>query len=607
MPVLIRLLRPWLRPYSAQLAVVVALFAMQGAGNLYLPRLNAELIDNGIAVGNTSRILAIGGMMLWVTVGQLVLAVVALYWATRTSAGVGKDLRAAVFASVQAFSRLDLNRFGLTSLITRNTNDVQQVQLFLQMALTLMVIAPIICIGGLIMAVTMDAGLARLLVVAIPVMAAAIVVLLAVTVPLFRSMQAGIDRLSQVLREQIAGARVIRAFSRAAAERQRFDAANSGLTAVALRVNRIFVLAMPVLTVVLNLAAVAVLWFGGRLVGQAALPIGNLTAFLSYILQILMSVMVAATMAILIPRAVASAERIHQVLTVVPSVTAPRHPVTPATGSGAVEFRHVWFQHPGSAQAILRDLGITFRPGETTVLIGGTGSGKSTMLGLIPRLLDATSGQVTVDGIDVRLQAPGPLRAAIGLVPQEAFLFSGTVAGNLRFAKPAATDAELWQALQIAQLSDFVQCLPHQLDAAIDPGAANLRAGSGSGCRSPGCCWPDRGSISSMTASPHWTGRPTRGCAGHSGRRRQAPPSSWPRSGSRSPPMPTRSSSWTTAASRGSASTGGCWPAVPPTGRSSWPSSARRQPDDAPAGRRPADGPRDGPGPGRRVAAGTGR
>ena len=477
MPVLIRLLRPWLRPYSAQLAVVVALFAMQGAGNLYLPRLNAELIDNGIAVGNTSRILAIGGMMLCVTVGQLVLAVVALYWATRTSAGVGKDLRAAVFASVQAFSRLDLNRFGVTSLITRNTNDVQQVQLFLQMALTLMVVAPIICIGGLIMAVTMDAGLARLLVVAIPVMAAAIVVLLAVTVPLFRSMQAGIDRLSQVLREQIAGARVIRAFSRAAAERQRFDAANSGLTAVALRVNRIFVLAMPVLTVVLNLAAVAVLWFGGRLVGQAALPIGNLTAFLSYILQILMSVMVAATMAILIPRAVASAERIHQVLTVVPSVTAPRHPVTPATGSGAVAFRHVWFQHPGSAQAILRDLGITFRPGETTVLIGGTGSGKSTMLGLIPRLLDATSGQVTVDGIDVRLQAPGPLRAAIGLVPQEAFLFSGTVAGNLRFAKPAATDAELWQALQIAQLSDFVQCLPHQLDAAIDPGAANLAGG----------------------------------------------------------------------------------------------------------------------------------
>ena len=459
-PVLIRLLRPWLRPYSGQLAVVVALFAMQGAGNLYLPRLNAELIDNGIAVGNTSHIVAIGGVMLGVTVGQLVLAVVALYWATRTSAGVGKDLRAAVFASVQAFSRLDLNQFGVTSLITRNTNDVQQVQLFLQMALTLMVVAPIICVGGLIMAVTVAAGLAKLLVVAIPVMAAAITALLALTVPLFRSMQAGIDRLSQVLREQIAGARVIRAFSRAAAERQRFDAANSDLTAVALRVNRIFVLAMPALTVVLNLAAVAVLWFGGRLVGQAALPIGNLTAFLSYILQILMSVMVAATTAILIPRAVASAE-------------ACEH----SGRLGVVEFRHVWFQHPGSARAILRDLGITFRPGETTVLIGGTGSGKSTMLGLIPRLLDATSGQVTVDGIDVRRQAPGRLRAAIGLVPQEAFLFSGTVAGNLRFAKPAATDAELWQALQIAQLSDFVQGLPEQLDAAIDQGAANLAGG----------------------------------------------------------------------------------------------------------------------------------
>ena len=477
MPVLIRLLRPCLRPYYAQLAVVVVLFAIQGAVNLYLPRLNAELIDNGITAGNTGQILAIGEVMLGVTVGQLAIAVVALYWATRTAAGIGKDLRAEVFASIQAFSRLELNRFGVTSLITRNTNDVQQVQLFLQMALTLMVVAPIICVGGLIMAVIADPGLARLLAVAIPVMVAAIVVLLAVTVPLFRSMQAGIDRLSQVLREQIAGARIIRAFSRAAAERQRFDAANTDLTAVALRVNRIFVLAMPALTVVLNLAAVAALWFGGRLVGQAALPIGNLTAFISYILQILMSVMVAVTMAILIPRAVASAERIHEVLTAVPSVTAPRHPVTPATGSGTVEFRHVWFQHPGRAQPILHDLTITFRPGEVTAIIGGTGSGKSTLLALIPRLLDATSGQVTVDGIDVRLQAPGRLRAAIGLVPQDAFLFRGTVAGNLRFARPGATDAELWQALQIAQLSDFVQGLPHQLDTAIDQGAANLAGG----------------------------------------------------------------------------------------------------------------------------------
>jgi ATP-binding cassette, subfamily B, multidrug efflux pump len=475
--VLIRLLRPRLRPYSAQIAAVVTLFAMQGLGNLYLPRLNADLIDNGIAMGDTSRILALGGIMLCITVAQCVIAVIALYWATRTSAGIGKDLRAAVFASVQAFSRPEVNRFGVTSLITRNTNDVQQVQLFLQMALTLMVVAPIICVGGLIMAVTVNAALAKLLVVAVPVMAAAIAGLLIVTVPLFRSMQAGIDRISQVLREQIAGARVIRAFSRTAAERQRFDAANSDLTAVALRVNRIFVLAMPALTAVLNLAAVAVLWFGGRLVGQAALPIGNLTAFVSYILQILMSVMVAATMVILIPRAVASAERIHQVLCVVPSVTAPRHPVVPATGSGTVEFHRVWFQHPGSVQPVLRDLTIAFRPGETTAIIGGTGSGKSTLLGLIPRLLDATSGQVTVDGIDVRLQAPHRLRAAIGLAPQEAFLFSGTVAGNLRFAKPTATDAELWQALQTAQLSGFVKCLPHQLDAAIDQGATNLAGG----------------------------------------------------------------------------------------------------------------------------------
>jgi ATP-binding cassette, subfamily B, multidrug efflux pump len=476
-PVLIRLLRPCLRPYSAQIAAVVTLFALQGLGNLYLPRLNADLIDNGIAMGDTSHILALGGIMLCVTVAQCVIAVIALYWATRTSAGIGKDLRAAVFASIQAFSRAELNRFGVTSLINRNTNDIQQVQLFLQTALTLMVVAPIICVGGLIMAIAIDAALAKLLVVVIPVMVAAIAGLLIVTVPLFRSMQAGIDRISQLLREQITGARVIRAFSRTSAERQRFDAANSDLTAIALRVNRIFVLAIPALTAVLNLAVVAVLWFGGRLVGQAALPIGNLTALVSYILQILMSVMAAATMVILIPRAVASAERIHQVLCVVPSVAAPRHPVAPAAGSGTIEFHEVWFQHPGGAQPVLRDLTIAFQPGETTAIIGGTGSGKSTLLGLIPRLLDATSGQVAVDGVDVRLQAPHRLRAAIGLAPQEAFLFGGTVAGNLRFAKPTATDAELWQALQTAQLSDFVTCLPHQLDTAIDQGATNLAGG----------------------------------------------------------------------------------------------------------------------------------
>lgn len=474
---LIRLLRSGLRPYRAQVALVVALFAIQGAGNLYLPRLNADLIDNGIAMGNARYIWALGGLMLGITVAQCVIAVIALYWASRISAGVGRDLRARVFASVQAFSWRELHRFGTPSLITRNTNDVQQVQLFLQMALTLVVIAPIICVGGLVMALSVDVPLSGLLLVAIPLMAVVVAALLVVAVPLFRSMQNEMDRISQVLREQIAGVRVIRAFRQSQSELQRFDAANADLTAVALRVNQVFVLAMPALMMVLNLAGVAVLWFGGAVVSRAALPIGDLTAFLSYILQILMSVTVAATMMILVPRAVASAERINQVITTVPTVTSPRRPVTPAISTGTVEFRSVTFRHPGSERAVLNDLTVGFRPGETTAIIGGTGSGKTTLLGLIPRLFDATAGQVAIDGLDVRCQALPRLRAAIGLVPQDAFLFGGTVAGNLRFAKPDATDAELWHALRIAQASDFVAGLPDQLHAVVDQGGANLAGG----------------------------------------------------------------------------------------------------------------------------------
>jgi ATP-binding cassette subfamily B multidrug efflux pump len=474
---LARLLRSYLRPYSGAIAVVAALFAIQGAGNLYLPRVNAELIDNGMAMGDARHIWALGRIMLSVTVAQCVIAVIALYWASRISAGVGKDLRAAVFARVQAFSLADLHRFGTPSLITRNTNDVQQIQLFLQMALTLMVIAPIICVGGLIMALGVDVALSALLIVAIPVMAAVAGALLNTAIPLFRAMQSGIDRINQVLREQITGVRVIRAFTRTQAESQRFGAANADLTALALRVNRILVLAMPGLTVVLNLASVAVLWFGGGLVSRGSLPIGALTAFLSYILQILMSVMMSVTMVMLAPRAVASAERIQQVITMVPSVTAPRHPVAPEVRTGAVEFRDVCFQYPGSARPVLHDLTISMRPGASTAIIGGTGSGKTTLLSLIPRLQDTSAGEVAVDGVGVRFQDPQRLRAVIGLVPQDAFLFSGTIAANLRFGKADATDADLWQALRTAQASDFVAELPGQLDATIGTGGTSLAGG----------------------------------------------------------------------------------------------------------------------------------
>jgi ABC-type multidrug transport system fused ATPase/permease subunit len=345
------------------------------------------------------------------------------------------------------------------------------------MALTLMVIAPIMCVGGIFMAVKEGSALSPLLGVAVPVMAVVIGVLLVTVVPQFRSMQAKIDRINQVLREQITGVRVIRAFLRVPSEQRRFQTANADLTATALRVNRIFALAMPALMAILNLSSIAVLWFGGRLVSEGAMPIGNLTAFLTYILQILISVMMAVMMVILVPRAMASAERIQEVLDTVPSVSDPPRPVTPASITGVVEFRGVTFGYPGSEQPVLRDLTFTLRPGRICAVIGGTGSGKSTLLSLIPRFFDTTDGTVIVNGTDVRDQDPEQLWACIGLVPQRAFLFSGTVASNLRFGRPEATDAELWHALTVAQARDFVAGMPGQLDAFIDQGGTNVSGG----------------------------------------------------------------------------------------------------------------------------------
>ena len=350
--------------------------------------------------------------------------------------GVGADVRGAVFARVQGFSAREMNHFGTPSLITRNTNDIQQVQLFLQMALTLMVIAPIMSIGGVVLAIREGGSLSLLLVVAVPVMALFIGTVMTLVVPQFRTMQVRIDRINQVLREQITGVRVIRAFVRNRSERQRFGEANTDLTSTALRVNRIFALALPVLMVILNLSSVAVLWFGGRLVSEGSIPIGNLTAFLTYILQILMAVMMAVMMAILAPRAVASAERIEQVLDTMPSVADPPSPRRPAEVTGLVEFRAVTFGYPGGERPVLRDLTFTLRPGETSAIIGGTGSGKTTLLNLIPRFFDPTQGSVLVNGVDVRDQDLEELWSSVGLVPQAAFLFSGTVADNLRYGRP---------------------------------------------------------------------------------------------------------------------------------------------------------------------------
>ncbi|HEY7146781.1 MAG TPA: ABC transporter ATP-binding protein [Streptosporangiaceae bacterium] len=467
---------PFLRPYSGQVAVIAALLAIQGAGNLYLPRVNADLIDNGITAGDASNIWGTGWVMLAITVGQCVIAICALYWAARASANIGKDLRAAVYARVQEFTSGDLTRFGAASLITRNTNDVQQVQLFTQMALTLLVLAPIICVGGLIAAVQLNAALSALLAVAIPLVAAVTGWLVITTTPLFRLVQARIDRITEVLREQITGVRVIRAFNQARAERQRLRAASADLLDVALRANRALVLATPALTAILNLACVAVLWFGGMQVSRGSMPVGELTAFLSYVLQILLSVTMALTMAILAPRAIASAERICQVLAAVPSVTGPARPVTPVR-TGEVRLTGASYRYPGGGQPALRDLTLVLAPGTTTAIVGGTGSGKSTLLGLIPRLLEAAGGEVRVDGTDVRAQDPQRLRASIGLVPQEAFLFRGSVATNLRLGRPEATEEELWAALRVAQASAFVAALPGGLETAIGKGEASLSGG----------------------------------------------------------------------------------------------------------------------------------
>ncbi len=474
---LLRLLRPYLRPRAGSIALVVVLLVVQTLGNLYLPNLNADLINGGVVTGNLHYIWVTGAWMLGITLLISAVAVTGIYWASRISMAVGADLRGAVFRAVQEFSLGDMNEFGTPSLITRNTNDVQQIQIFLQVALTMMVIAPIMMVGGMIFAIHEDARLLPLLAVAVPLMVGFLALMMSRVVPRFRAMQTKIDRITQVLREQITGVRVIRAFVRGADEATRFDGANADLTATTLSVNRLFALMMPVMMVILNLSSVAVMWFGGRLAAGGSLSIGNLTAFLSYILQILISVMMATMLAILVPRAMASAERISQVLVTRPTIVDPSAPRRPEHPDGAVVFEGVAFSYPGSERPVLEDLTFRFEPGRTSAIIGGTGSGKSTLLNLIPRFLDVSDGVVRVSGLDVREQAREELWSGIGLVPQAAFLFRGTVATNLRVGRPMATDEELWRALTIAQARDFVAAMPGGLDAPIDQGGTNVSGG----------------------------------------------------------------------------------------------------------------------------------
>jgi ATP-binding cassette subfamily B protein len=474
---LIALLRRFLRPYVRAVTLVVVVLVVQSAANLYLPTLNADIINNGVVKGDLHYIWTVGSVMLAITLVVGVLSVVGVYWASRVAMGAGADIRAAVFQRVQMFSAREMSRFGTPSLVTRNTNDIQQIQLFVQVALTLMVIAPIMCFGGIVMALRESAALSPLLVVSVPLMGAVVVVVLVAVVPRFRLMQVRLDRINQVLREQIMGVRVIRAFVRVRSEAARFDEANADLTATALRVNQIFAAVFPAVMVILNLSSVAVIWFGGHLVLDGSMPIGNLTAFLTYIAQILIAVMMAVMTVILLPRAVASSERVQQVLDTQLSVEDPPQPARPDAVTGVVRFEGVTFGYPGSDEPVLHALTFSFRPGETSAVIGGTGSGKTTLLDLIPRFFDPTGGRVLVNGVDVREQELEELWSEIGVVPQASYLFTGTVASNLRLGRPEATEAELWHALEVAQARDFVEAMPGQLGAAIDQGGTNVSGG----------------------------------------------------------------------------------------------------------------------------------
>jgi len=473
----IRLLRQKLAPYSRQLTFVLALLLVQAVANLYLPTLNADIINNGVLKGDTNYILRVGGIMLGVTVLFAIASIIAVYWGAKIAMAFGRDIRGALFRKVESFSQAEVNHFGTPSLITRTTNDVQQVQMVVLMMVTVIISAPVTAIGGIILALRLDVPLSGVILAAVPVMGIFIGLVVRKAVPLFRAMQVKIDRINQVTRETLSGVRVIRAFDRTGYEERRFDEANADLTQTTLRVTRMFALMIPTLTAVLNLSMVAVMWFGSLRVANHGMPIGDLTAFLQYVMQILFAVVMATIMFVMVPRAAASSERIQQVLDTEPTITDPGSPVTGVPVRGVVEFEDVEFRYPGAEEPVLSGITFTAQPGETTAIVGSTGSGKSTLINLIPRFYDVTAGSVRVDGVDVRQMERQDLWRRLGVVPQKAFLFSGTVASNLRQGNEDATDEELWRLLKIAQGSEFVTEMTDQLEAPITQGGANVSGG----------------------------------------------------------------------------------------------------------------------------------
>ncbi|MFE4674549.1 ABC transporter ATP-binding protein [Streptomyces sp. NPDC056721] len=474
---LIRLLRTYLGPYKKPIGVLVLLQFLQTCASLYLPTLNADIIDNGVVKGDTGYILAFGAIMIAITVVQMVCNIGAVFYGARTAAALGRDVRASVFDRVQSFSAREMGQFGAPSLITRTTNDVQQVQMLTLMTFTLMVSAPIMCVGGIVMALGQDVPLSGVLLAVVPVLGISVSLIVRRLRPLFRTMQVRLDTVNRVLREQITGNRVIRAFVRDDYEKERFREANADLTEVSLGTGKLLALMFPIVMTVVNISSIAVVWFGAHRIDSGGMQIGALTAFLAYLMQIVMSVMMATFMFMMVPRAEVCAERIQEVLSTDSSVVPPSSPVRELRSHGHLEIRDAGFRYPGAEEPVLKAIQVTARPGETTAVIGSTGSGKSTLLGLVPRLFDATDGEVLVNGVDVRTIDPALLARTVGLVPQKPYLFAGTVATNLRYGNPDATDEELWNALEVAQAKDFVKKLENGLDSPISQGGTNVSGG----------------------------------------------------------------------------------------------------------------------------------
>nr|WP_218063141.1 ABC transporter ATP-binding protein [Arthrobacter sp. SDTb3-6] len=472
-----RLIARNLAPHKVPLISVVVLQFLSTLGTLYLPTLNADIIDNGVVKGNIGVIFGLGGWMLLITAGQVLCAITATFLSARLAMGVGRAVRRDLFTTVETFSAQEMGAIGTPSLITRTTNDVQQVQMLTLMSFTLMVTAPIMCIGGIILAMKQDVPLSGLLLVILPVLVVAIGLIVRVLVPTFRKVQHQLDDINGVLREQITGISVIRAFVRRDYEAGRFATANGALTASQLRAGRLLSLMFPTIFFVVNVTSVGVLWFGGQRIDAGHMQIGALTAFLSYIMQILMAVMMAMFMFMMIPRAAVSAERIQEVLDTRPSVVDTPGALAVARLEGRLSVRGATFKYPGAEDPVLSGVSFDAAPGTTTAVIGSTGSGKSTLVNLIPRLLDATEGSIVLGGHDIRAVTLQSLRSAIGLVPQKAYLFRGTVATNLRMGGPDATDGELWAALEVAQAAEFVRSLPDGLDAAVEQGGGNFSGG----------------------------------------------------------------------------------------------------------------------------------